>query len=302
MTTQDLHSPALQPIEKPIRQPLLSQKRWRKIGLITLQIVMSIILISFLVPTLWMISSSLKASTEVFANPVVWIPRDPQWENYVKIFERLPFGKFAWNTFVVTGMAVLGTVVSSLMVGYAFARLRWPGRQFWFALMIATMLLPEVITLVPRFLIFRQLDWIDTFKPLIVPYWLCSTTLYVFLVHQFFRGIPIELEEAALIDGANRFQILTQILLPLSKPVIATIAVFAVIQHYNSFLEPLIYLNSMDNWTLALGIRALNDSNAQNWEQVFAAGTVMLAPVLVLFVIAQRYFVQGIAMTGFGGR
>lgn len=302
MTTQDLQTPALQPVEKPVRQPLLSQKIWRRIGLVTLQIVMSIILISFLVPTLWMISSSLKASTEVFAHPVVWIPKDPQWENYVKIFERLPFGKFAWNTFVVTGMAVLGTVVSSLMVGYAFARLRWPGRQFWFALMIATMLLPEVITLVPRFLIFRSLDWIDTFKPLIVPYWLCGTTLYVFLVHQFFRGLPIELEEAALIDGANRFQILTQILLPLSKPVIATIAVFAVIQHYNSFLEPLIYLNSMDNWTLALGIRALNDSNAQNWEQVFAAGTVMLAPVLVLFVVAQRYFVQGIAMTGFGGR
>jgi len=121
-------------------------------------------------------------------------------------------------------------------------------------------------------------------------------------VHQFFRGLPIELEEAALIDGATRIQILSQILIPLSKPVIATIAVFAVIQHYNSFLEPLIYLNSMDNWTRALGIRAINHSNVKNWELVFAAGTLMLAPVLFLFVIAQRYFVQGIAMTGFGGR
>lgn len=301
MTTQNVQNPAVR-VETPTKQRLIGKKASNRIGLIALQILMTIILVSFLVPTLWMISSSLKASTEVFAHPIVWIPKNPQWGNYVEIFRKLPFGKFILNTFIVTGMAVLGTIVSSLMVGYAFARLRWPGRQFWFSLMIATMLLPEVITIVPRFLIFRELHWIDTFKPLIVPYWLCATTLYVFLVHQFFRGLPMELEEAALIDGANRFQILTQILLPLSKPVIATIAVFSLIQHYNSFLEPLIYLNSMDNWTLALGIRALNDSNVQNWELVFAAGTLMLAPVLVVFIVAQRYFVQGIAMTGFGGR
>jgi multiple sugar transport system permease protein len=249
-----------------------------------------------------MISSSLKVSTEVFAHPIVWIPKNPHWENYRKIFDVLPFGLFAKNTLIVTGMAVLGTIVSSVMVGYAFARLRFPGRKLWFALMIATMMLPEVVTLVPRFVLFRQFGWIDTMKPLIVPYWFGATALYIFLVHQFFRGIPVELEEAALIDGANRLQILVRILLPLSKPVIATIAVFALIQHYNSFLEPLIYLNSMDNWTLALGIRAINDSNVKNWELVFAASTVMLAPVFLLFVLAQRYFVQGIAMTGFGGR
>lgn len=285
-----------------IRQPLISTKVKRIFGLTTLQIVMTIILISFLIPTLWMISSSLKASTEIFVHPVVWIPKDPQWQNYLKIFTMLPFGKFIWNTLVVTGLAVLGTVVSSLMVGYSFARLRWPGRNLFFGLMIATMLLPEVITLIPRFLIFKSLDWIDTFLPLIVPYWMGASALYIFLVVQFFRGIPMELEEAALIDGANRLQILVQILLPLSKPVIATIAVFALIQHYNSFMEPLIYLNSMDKWTLALGIRALNDSNVQNWELVFSAGTLMLAPVLILFVFAQRYFIQGITMTGFGGR
>jgi ABC-type glycerol-3-phosphate transport system permease component len=196
------------------------------------------------------------------------------------------------------------------MVGYSFARLRWPGRTVFFSLMLATMLLPEVITLVPRFILFRSLNemrflglhWLDSFTPLIVPYWMGATALYIFLVVQFFRGIPMELEEAALIDGANRLQILTQILLPLSKPVIATIAVFSLIQHYNSFLEPLIYLNSMDKWTLALGIRALNDSNVQNWELVFSAGTLMLVPVLIIFIIAQRYFVQGIAMSGFGGR
>ena len=164
------------------------------------------------------------------------------------------------------------------------------------------MMLPEVVTLVPRFVIFKQLGWIDTWLPLIVPYSMAATALYVFLIVQFFRALPMELEEAALIDGAGRVRILTSILLPLSKPVIATVAVFALLQHYNSFMEPLIFLNSMDKWTLALGIQALNNSNAANWELVFAAATIMLIPVVVLFVIAQRYFVQGIAMTGFGGR
>lgn len=301
MTADNLKMDAVQS-KTQIKEPFISPRLWRNISLFLLQVVMSVILISFLIPTLWMISSSLKVSTEVFAHPIVWIPQNPHWINYVKIFEVLPFGRFAWNTIVVTGLAVLGTIVSSIMVGYSFARLRWPGRSFFFSLMIGTMMLPEVITLIPRFILFRWFDWIDTFMPLIVPFWTGASALYVFLVHQFFRGLPIELEEAALIDGATRIQILTQILIPLSKPVIATIAVFALIQHYNSFLEPLIYLNSMDNWTLALGIRAINDSNVKNWELVFAAGTVMLAPVLILFVIAQRYFVQGIAMTGFGGR
>jgi multiple sugar transport system permease protein len=278
------------------------QALMRRLWLIILQLIMTILVVSFLVPTLWMVSSSLKASTEVFAHPIVWIPENPQWNNYIKVFDVLPFGTFTKNTLIVTGLAVLGTLVSSVMVGYSFSRLNWPGRNFFFAMMIATMMLPQVILLIPRFIEFRIFGWIDTFNPIIVPYWFATSSLYIFLMHQFFRGLPMELEEAALIDGANRIQILTQVLLPLSKPVIATIAVFALIEHYNSFLEPLIYLNSMQKWTLALGIRAINDSNVRNWELVFSAGTLMLAPVLVLFLFAQRYFVQGIALTGFGGR
>lgn len=281
---------------------MAAPKLARKIGLLILQIVLSLFLITFLLPAIWMVSSSLKASTEVFAHPIVWIPESPQWRNYTEIFQILPFARFAWNTFVVTGLAVLGTVISSLMVGYSFARLNWPGKNLFFALMISTMFLPEIVTLIPRFMIFRELKWIDTFYPLIVPHWAGVNAIHIFLVVQFFRGLPVELEEAALIDGANRMQILLNILIPLSKPVIASIAVFALLQHYNSFIEPLIFLRSMDNWTMALGIRALNDTNVQNWELVFAAGTMMVAPVLVLFIFAQRYFVQGIALTGFGGR
>lgn len=283
------------------------RKLIQKIWLVILQLLMSILLVSFLVPALWMVSSSLKASTEVFAHPIVWIPASPQWHNYIRVFEILPFATFAWNSFVVVLFAVAGTLFSSVLVGYSFARLRWPGRDFFFGTLIVTLLLPEVITLVPRFILFRYLGWIDTLLPLIIPYWFGTTPwtpLYIFLMRQFFKGIPIELEEAALIDGAGRLRSLVQIILPLSKPVIATVAVFAMLQHYTDFMNPLIYVNSLDNWTLALGIAGLNadESFKASWELVFAAGTFMTLPMIALFIFAQRYFVQGITMTGFGGR
>ena len=272
------------------------------IRLAALQIFMTLLVVTFLVPTLWMVSSSLKVSTEVFAHPIVWLPKDPHWKNYVKAFELLPLTSFIVNTLIIVFFAVAGTVISSALVAYSFARINWPGRNFWFGLLLATMMLPDVVTLVPRFLIFKNLKWIDTWLPLIVPYWGGIGAIYVFLMRQFFRAIPMELEDAAEIDGANRLRVLVQILLPLSKPVIATVAVFALIQHYNDFMNPLIYINSMDKWPLALGIRAYNDSYAKNWEVVFAASTVMLTPMVAIFIVAQRYFVQGIAMTGFGGR
>lgn len=289
------------------------RKLMERIGLIALQVLITLALISFLGPTLWMVSSSLKARTEVFAYPIVWIPAVPQWRNYADAMAMLPFGRFAINTFVICGLTVAGTVISSSMVAYAFARLRWPGRDLMFGLLMGTMMLPEIITLIPMFIEFRTLGWTKpgnvlgilplNFLPLTVPYWLALAPLYVFLMRQFFKGIPIELEEAALVDGASRFRILFSIILPLSKPVIATVGVFSFLQSYNDFLQPLIYLNSRDNWTLALGLRALNDvQQTGQWELLFAASTVVLIPILLVFLFAQRYFVQGIATTGFGGR
>lgn len=283
------------------------RKTLEKIWLVVLQILMTVLLISFLVPALWMVSSSLKASTEVFAHPIVWIPAQPQWHNYVRVFEVLPFAIFARNSFLVVLFAVAGTIFSSILVGYSFARLRWPGRDFFFGILITTLMLPDVITLVPRFIIFRNLGWIDTLLPLTVPFWFATTPwtpLYVFLMRQSFKGIPMELEEAALMDGASRIRTLIQIILPLSKPVIATVAVFAMLQHYTDFMNPLIYVSSLDKWTLAMGIAGLNadESFKASWELVFAAGTFMTIPVILLFIVAQRYFVQGITMTGFGGR
>ncbi|MBI5303261.1 MAG: carbohydrate ABC transporter permease [Chloroflexi bacterium] len=289
------------------------QATLRRSWLIVLQIIMTLVLITFLGPTLWMVSSSLKARTEIFAIPMVWLPENPQWGNYIQALTLLPFAKFAVNTFVIAGLTVVGTVLSCSIVAYSFSRLRWPGRDFFFALLLGTMMLPEVVTLIPMFIEFRTLGWTKpgtvfgvlplNFLPITVPYWLALSPLYVFLMRQFFKGIPMELEEAALMDGASRLQILFRIILPLSKPVIATVAVFSFLQSYNDFLQPLIYLNGQDNWTLALGLRAMNDvQQTGQWELLFAASTAVLLPVLLIFIFAQRYFVQGIATTGFGGR
>ncbi|MEM7330792.1 MAG: carbohydrate ABC transporter permease [Chloroflexota bacterium] len=289
------------------RSSRFSRQRVSRIfGLSLLQIFLTLLLISFLVPALWMFSSSLKASTEIFVVPVVWIPDNPQWDNFQKVFQLrgLPFATFIGNTARVVFFAVTGTVLSSAMVAYSFARLEWPGRDFFFGLLVATILIPEVITIIPRFIEFRYFGWIDTHLPLIVPYWFAGTPLYVFIMRQFFRAIPKELDEAAFMDGASHVRILFQIILPLSKPVIATVAVFALLQHYNDYLTPLIFLNSIDKWTLPIGIASLNaqESFSSSWELVFAASTIAVTPMIIIFVFAQRYFVQGISMTGFGGR
>ncbi len=295
------------------------RKTMDRLGIIGLQVLMTLILITFLGPTLWMVSSSLKTQPEIFANPIVWIPAVPQWRNYVDAMQMLPFATFAVNTFKISILTVLGVVLSSALVAYSFARLRWPGRDFFFGMLLGTMMLPEIITMIPMFIEFKTLGWtrpgniIDlpgtvfdlprNYLPLTVPFWLALAPLYVFLMRQFFKTIPMELEEAALVDGASRVRILFNIILPLSKPVIATVAVFAFLQSYNDFLQPLIYINGRQNWTLALGLRALNDVQMTgNWELLFAASTAVLIPILIVFVFAQRYFVQGVATTGFGGR
>jgi ABC-type glycerol-3-phosphate transport system permease component len=274
----------------------------RLVGTAALYLVLVVLAIAFLVPTAWLVSSSFKSSTEIFVHPIRWIPERLLVTNYAEAFTIQPLGRFALNTGIVVFFAVLGTVVGSASVAFAFARLRWPGRDFFFGLLLASMMLPEVVTLIPKFILFRQLGWIGTFLPLTVPFWFGGTPFFVFLLRQFYRGLPYELDEAARIDGAGSFVILTRVLLPLSMPALTTVVVFSVLANYNDFLHPLIYLNRQENWTLALGIRLFNDSFAARWELIFAAATVMLTPMVVLFFAAQRYFVQGIQLTGLGGR
>lgn len=295
-----LEQPSVAPLQLGQSTTVGRRDLINRVWLLVLQLVLTVGAVLFAVPLLWMLFSSLKASTEVFQ--VSWIPASPRWQNYVDVFTLVPFAQFLKNSAIVVVLAVLGTVISSALVAYSFARLRWPGRDFWFGLLIATMMLPEVVTLIPRFIIFRNLNWLNTLLPLVVPYWFAATPLYVFLMRQFFRGLPIELDEAAWIDGANRLQILFRVLLPLSTPVIATVAVFSMLQHYQDFLNPLIFLNSIEQYTVPLGVAYFNDSDAARTELIFAAATVMVAPMVILFVSAQRFFVQGIAMSGFGGR
>lgn len=285
------------------------QQRQRRVWLGRMGVHLLLLLLSLmsLVPVLWMISSSLKASTEIFVTPIEWLPRTPRWENYGAAFARAPILLYFWNTMIICAFAVLGVLLSSALVAFSFSRLRWPGRNFFFGLLLATMMLPGIILIVPRFLLFSYVfrwpgPWIGSFLPLIVPTFFATNGLYVFLIRQFFLGIPVELEDAARMDGASSFRILWQIFIPLSKPVMITVLILTFMQFYNEFLEALVYLKP-NTWTLAVGIRAMNDAAyATSWEIVFATGTLMLAPMVIIFFAAQRYFVEGVTLSGFGGR
>lgn len=266
-----------------------------------LHIVLIVIGITFLVPLLWILSTSLKTAGQVFIVPVQWIPTRPRWSNFVEIFTILPLTSFIRNTLIVTLLGTAGTIFSSLVVGYSLARLRWPGRDAMFTLLIATMMLPFIVTLIPTFILFKYLNWLDTLLPLFVPSWF-GQAFYIFLMRQFMIGLPVELEEAARIDGASSLRILVRVIAPLCGPAVATIAIFAFLAHYNDFMGPLIYLSTNEKFTLPLGIYWYQGRYGNSWHLVMAVSTVALLPVIVLFFIAQRYFVRGITLTGLAGR
>lgn len=254
-----------------------------------------------LVPFAWMFVTSLKAPGEVFLYPPRWWPAQVRWENYPDALTALPFGTWYYNTVYITVTATIGQVLSATMVGYAFARLRAPGRELLFMLLVGTMLLPEQVTMVPIFLIFKGLGWVDTWNPLIVPSWLGGGAFYIFLARQFLMTLPLELDDAAKIDGCGVIGVLWRILLPLSKPVLATIAVFSMVGKWNEFLYPVIYLNSTSKYVLSIGLRLFRDVDATAWHWLMAASVVTMLPCLVAFFLAQRLFVQGIATTGMKG-
>ena len=278
-----------------------SRKKSRAIQHGLLYSVLTVSSFTFLVPMLWVLSTSLKRNAEVFQQPIVWIPRDPQWQNYLEIFRLLPFGRFIWNTLVITVLGTIGVLLSSLFVGFSLSRLRWPGRDVVFVMLLGTMMLPEVTLLVPQFVIYKYLRWLDTFYPLIVPSWF-GWAFYHFLMRQFMMGIPYELDEAARVDGASSFRILWQLLAPNCKPVLATIAIFSFLAHYNDFMAPLIFLSSNYKFTIALGLYFFSGRWGNFWNLVMAASMVTLAPPVILFFLAQRYFVQGIQFSGLAGR
>ncbi|NLW92962.1 MAG: carbohydrate ABC transporter permease, partial [Syntrophomonadaceae bacterium] len=264
----------------------------RRVGRVVLHIILLTLAITFLAPMVWMVLTSLKKNADVFITPIRWLPKVPQWQNYREIFEVLPLTSFIRNSFFVTILGTLGTVVSSLVVAYSLSRLRWRGREFVFNSLLATMMLPGIVVLVPQFIMFFKVGWIDKFEPLIVPAWF-GNSFYIFMLRQFMRGLPLELDEAARIDGATSFRILVQLITPMCKPAITAVIIFAGMSFYNDFMGPLLYLSSNDKFTLPLGIYWYQGRYGQFWHLVMAASTVSVLPLVTLFFVAQKHFVQG---------
>lgn len=256
--------------------------------------------ICFLIPFAWLISSSLKPNDQVFALPQVWIPHPPEWGNYAKALTSLPFGRYAINTLLFSVAVTVGNVLSSAVVAYGFARFRFRGRNVLFIIMLATMMVPGQILLVPQFVMFHKFGWINTYLPLTVPAFFGSA-FFIFLIRQFFMGISTELRDAAYIDGAGEWRIFTRIYLPLSKSALTAVAVFSFQGAWNDFMGPLIYLNSDKLYTLQIALTEFQGIFASNWNYIMAASAVIMLPMLIIFFVAQRYFIQGILMTGSKG-
>jgi multiple sugar transport system permease protein/sn-glycerol 3-phosphate transport system permease protein len=255
-----------------------------------------------MLPFFWMLSTALKRAEEVYLSPPVWIPNPPQWENFYTALTRVPFHLYAWNTAVIVALVMIGTLLSCSFAAYGFARLKAPGKDLIFLLVLATLMLPGAVTLVPTYLLFNRIGWVGTILPLVVPAFFGSA-FNIFLLRQFYMSIPAELEEAAKIDGASVYRIWWSIMLPLSQPVLATVAVFTFVGTYNDFFTPLIYLSDEEQRTIAVALSYFSGSPriGPQMHLMMAAVTVSILPPLLLFLAAQRYFVRGIVMSGIKG-
>jgi len=255
----------------------------------------------FIAPFLTMISTSLKANAQIFVYPPMLIPNPPQWQNYPEAMKYAPFGRYYLNSFFLCATVVFGTLSSNTLIAYGFSRIRWVGRDVVFVIVLATLMLPAQVTMIPVYIIFRKLGWVGGYLPLIVPAYFGSA-YFTFLLRQFFRGIPFELSDAARIDGCSEVSILWYIILPLAKPALVTVALFSFIYTWNDFLGPLIYLHDQNLYTVTLGLQAFISRYWTPQNLLMAAATMAILPVLVIFIWAQRFFVEGISITGLSGR
>jgi multiple sugar transport system permease protein len=255
----------------------------------------------FAIPLLITIGDSLKVFGELYRSPRVWIPETLRFSNFVRIFEVLPFHKFFLNTICLTALALTGEVCSSCLVGYSFARLRWPFRDFFFVLLLSTIMLPGQVTMIPVFIMFNKIGWMNTWFPLFIPSYFGGGVFNIFLMRQLFKTIPTALEDAAKIDGCSTPRIFFTIMAPLAKPAIATICVLGFIGNWNNFMGPLIYLSDYRLYPISLGIYMFQSAEAMFQHYVMAASLTAVVPVLIIFFSAQQYFVKGIVLTGIKG-
>ena len=264
-------------------------------------LIVSMLSLFFLVPFLWMVSTSFKDSGQAYTFPPQLIPQPFTLDNYRALWGgQLPFDLFYRNTTIIVIFVEIGTLLSCTLVAFSFARLQWRGRNFWFVVLVATLMLPFQVVLIPTYIIFRILGWLDTFLPLIVPAFF-GNAFYIFLLRQYFMSLPKELEDAARVDGASTLRILWQIFLPLSTPVLLTVSMFTFVGTWNDFLGPLLYLSTLEKMTISVGLAIYEGRRSPNWPGLMAGATLAMLPILVLFLLFQRYFVKGIVLTGMTG-
>ncbi len=268
-----------------------SRRAWRN-GVIYLVLVVGALF--FLTPFAWMVSTSLKTDAQVFSIPPEWVPVPVMWSNYQRLMSEIPFLLYLRNTVFVTVTSVVFYVASSAVVAYGFSRLKWPGREVLFYALLATMVLPPQVTLIPQFVMFQKLGWVGTFLPLIIPP-LTGSAFAVFLLRQFYMAIPNELSDSARIDGASEWQIFSRVILPLARPALATASLFIFIWTWTDFLSPLIYLTDDRLYTLAIGLQQLSSTRAAAWPLLMAGSLLMSLPIVALFFFAQKTFIQGVA-------
>lgn len=254
----------------------------------------------FILPFLWLLSTSLKPSTQIFTWPPEWIPRPFTWTNYTDAMEYIPFFTYLKNTVVITVLSTVGAMLSCPLVAYSFAKLRWRGRNVLFAITIAVMMIPTQVTMIPLFIMFEKFGWVGTPLPLIVPAFF-GVPLFIFLLRQFFLGLPGELQDSARIDGAGEFRIYWQIMLPLAKPAVLAVGLFQFMNSWTDFIGPLLYLTEPQSYTLSLGLQQFHNLRGAEWGLMMAVATMMTLPVVVLFFFLQKTFIRGITFTGIKG-
>jgi multiple sugar transport system permease protein len=297
-----LPAPAAQPVGSARTAPAATRPRRRqsRLTLAFSQSLLTVVALVFLLPIIWMVLSALKGSAEVFTVPPKPFGEHLLFGNFAEAWNYLPFGRFILNTLFVAGVGTLITLVASAMSAYAFARLQFRMREQLFVLYLSTLIVPQEVIVIPMFLIMQQLGWVNSYKALILPW--AFTAFGTFLLRQFFLTIPIELEEAAKIDGAGHVRILMSIILPIAAPALAVLAVFTFISFWNSFLWPLIIVNDTFQMTVPLGLQLFLGQQGQRWELLMAAATISMVPTVLLVLALQKYLVRGIALSGLGGR
>ncbi len=289
-------------MERKIVVPFWTKRRRNIVKNIITYIVLTLLSFIFVFPFLWMLFTALKTPEELLKGAQSFFPKNPQWKNFVTAITLIPFWLYLKNSMLIVILVVVGTVFSSTTAAYAFAKLSWKGRDKWFIVMLSTLMIPLQVILIPTFIMYAKIGWLGTKLPLIVPaFFGGGAAFYIFMIRQFFKNIPKDLTESALIDGANHFQIFFRIMLPLSKPAIITVALFTFMGTWNDYFGPLIFLSNPEDWTLAIGLRAFQTQYGGRFDLMMAASLLIMLPTLIIFFLTQKTFIEGISFTGIKG-